>query len=275
MKLKELEKIVENMRKHPCYALLSLARTGSTAIQTALDSHPNMTWLAEIWAPASQPATTYGWTVGQRLQRSWMLPRRGFSITTGPRNMDGPLLPGVWNVAVPYVHYTDKPKFRRLNDALKDTIWPIIQRMEGHAKIIRLGRHNQIACCVSWLHANEVGIWHIRKKTKGSAARLRRKPPVKIDLAQLDKRLKYIEDHWNSLQETFPDALEVYYEDLVLTPRKLYAKIFDYLGVKRHSVVSAVAKNTTPWYKRVANWAELREHYRGNAKYEHCFEETD
>jgi hypothetical protein len=269
-----LEHLLEELRQHPCYMLLAIPRTGSAAIWSALDCHPDMHWLSEIWAAESQGDSVRGWTVGKRLRKSWGLPGGGFCHTEPPEHVDEPLHPELWDMSIPHAKQSEGKRWRRLDAALKTFIWPAIWRLKDHIKVIRLDRRNEIARCVSGRVAMKCNIWQVWNRVKRKARQQTLEATrIEVDLEAVDRDIARRREHWRLLQEHFPDALELYYEDFNARPSAVFSRIFEYLGVSPVRVAPQVRKNPVSWKDRVLNYEELREHFRDRPEFDHCFEE--
>lgn len=267
----ELATLIEKMREHPCYLLLAVPRAGNTAIWTALNTHPMLNWLGEVWGAEAQGKKFAGLTVGERLMESWGKLNGGSTCTGLPCYFAEPLHPESWSIAVPFTGKMRNAEAARYEEILQRFFWSVTWSLKDHLTVIRLTRRDELARAVSALHARAVGAWHAWDKR--GRFRLKTAPAVLLSPADIEVAVARGRERYEQQKKHFPDALEVFYEDFVAHKQDTFARICDHLGVPQHKITPGVRKNPTHWRDRVLNYQEIRKHFQNKPEFAHSFEE--
>jgi len=241
------------------YLMVSQGRCGSTMLYTALDTHPDMRWYGELFAPEAQPGYAKNWTLGYRLQKAWGEPRVGFSLVDHAISWRLPTKLGMTNLPLRKVKKTDVKEWAA-NDAIaRQFIYPILRTVAGALKVILLHRKNLLARYVSQEFSKQAGIWHIRKRRHIS--QMVDAPPVHIDPAAAKADIAAMVNLYEELRRDFPNSIHCTYEGLQSNINGELSRIFDFLNVRKADVQPATHKIPRPWQDRVSNMRELKEHF--------------
>lgn len=225
------------------FVVLFQARSGSTYLTEALDSHPEIYAAGEMFAQRKSKGEA---------QLAAIESFYKFVPESEPRAM---------GFKTKLIDVADGPGFRNL-------------LREVRARVILLGRRNRVKHAVSWFTSQRLfestGDWNRYGDHDAGA--------LTIDPEQFDHRLSYFETNGRKL-ESYVMTVEaptlcLYYEDLLLRKRETIDLALHFLGVNPVEVSGKARKNTGDDLRQVvANFDELRERYVGTP-YEAMFDEV-
>lgn len=221
-------------RKEPGWLLSSYPRTGTHMLITALDQHPDLSCLGEVFNP-NHPAGAHGMTSTQQvLEACWPGPNYGFAMHCYIARKGG----------ASGFQPPQKP-FRDVWDHLP----PI-------AKAVCIRRRNLLARHVSHVKANETKIWFGSRKGPNKKA-------VRVDPVKALRDIAFVQECWRQQDAFFKVKHVVWYEDLVEKFDEVCRGVQAFLGVTTMSIAPTTTKLGRPLRDDVENFGYLRQALAG------------
>jgi LPS sulfotransferase NodH len=228
------------------FVIIFVARSGSTFLQTLLDSHPRIEATGEPFSASGRSDSDS--------QIAWVRAYWRPAWRAGSRRALG--------FKTKWVDIADPDRFGKL-----------IRHRNG--RVITLYRRNTIKNAVSWSTAQE------RYSVTGEWNRRFGEPPlssVYISPAVLEENLRLVELHRQQLEKFFGGvgvpSISIAYEDLLTRREVVLEEVCRFLGVRFRSLSSPLEKNTSDdLRKAIQNFTALRDRYVGT-QYEAMFDEV-
>lgn len=207
------------------FAIVGTARTGSNFLSSGLKTSPSIRMYHEIFADHNRQ-------IGKDFEKV------------------------LATVFQPESRSTEVVGFKVFYNHLTDEEW---QKLLSHRelKAIHLTRRNRIKTVISLEIAFKTGRWTKSRSSGGSEDKR-----LTLDPAKLLKRLEQIEDGESLTRARFSDRplLEVVYEELVRSPREVFAVIGSYLGVSDidPDKIRLKRQNPEPLKQLITNYEEVK-----------------
>lgn len=221
--------------KRPGWLLSSFPRCGTHMLITALDRHPALSCLGEVFNP-THPAGTHGLTTTQQiLEACWASPTYGFAMHCYLGRKGG--APGFQAPHKSFPH-----------------VWAHLPR---DIPVISCRRRNLLAKHVSHAKANQTKVWF----NFGQAGPVRQS--VRIDPAKFLKDMEFTKNCWQASEEVWPHQHIVYYEDLAHATEATLRGVQEYLGVEPVALTPRTVKLGRTLREDVENFGPLRQALAG------------
>lgn len=235
--------------------MLGMGRCGSNLVRTALRSHPSLAVFNELY---NRSQDRVDWShLGFRSNEDDMHLREAAPVEFLERRVFRPMWPGLRAVG-----------FKLFYDHVPDDspLWRALERQP--LRVIHLKRRDLLEAYASLTVAEKTGEW-IRPIHREAVT-----PPTQIEL-EYESCLAYFGQAvaWREeFDRRFPQALEVFYEDLVTDFDGQMHDIQCYLGVRPRRLQPTTRKqNRRPLQTLIANYRELQAGFRGS-RWEHLFD---
>lgn len=201
-------------------------------LRTALNEHPGITCHGEIFHVVNHAHSLEQNGVVEHLRKFNLAPHDGF-IMHGLVPMEGQ----------PYIQiYKD--------------LWVALQVF--HVPVISLRRRDLIRRCASAKIANKHNHWR-----RDSAADAATQDTCTLTVGELLRDCNHAADSFDEADVMFPEALVVFYEDLVSNWSYELARIQDFLGVVSQPLVPTTRKQDTRGIRQIiTNYDDLRSRVR-------------
>lgn len=217
-------------------------RSGSTLLQTLLNSHPNVVCMHELLLKSG----------GKSRFRRYNVGRRGELIALRKRNM-GAFLQAVlkepqppWVQAIGFKAMYVQPR----DAAARVETWKVLGEVDG-LRVIWLDR-NSVRRVISFAIARKTGHW-IGQQTK---------EPIAIDPDYVLRRLRFEEREAEKARRAIQGVpvLNVQFESLVEDPPSTLGGVQEFLGVRQRSLQSSLSRqNPRSLKEMVANYDDVRD----------------
>ncbi len=226
------------------FVLLFEGRTGSTYFMEALAQHPHIEARGEMLDPllAQGAAAQLAWT-RRYLTPPWRGPHKAIGFKTKLRAVLDPL------------QFADLLRRHRVF-------------------VIHMQRRNRIKSVISTFRVMQLNAQKNDTDRQRPAERFniyapdQRPPPLPVDIAKFREILQQRTQREQALAAYIADlrrpTLDLFYEDLMLTPTRTFDQVFDFLAVPSHPVSGQAIKLTSDDLRHVVlNFDELRSAFTG------------
>ena len=234
--------------KNKMFVIQSLPRCGTHLLRTALDSHPDIDCLGDVFDPNSSGRHGF-----PKLRPT---PAEVITYCSTQARLTG-------FVAHAHAGLAEDETGAGLDEAYRAQpevragpgLW---QAIPPATPVITLWRRNLLARHVSQLVAQHSSVWAVRRGDP-----LPPPPRLKVDCSQMLADFARIRALMEIARRRFPAALRVSYEQLVEQADTSFAKIQEFLGVVPKSLSPRTAKQGRPLAETIINLDEVEATLRG------------
>lgn len=231
------------------FILLTDNRTGSTLVQEALNSHPNLGVESEILC-FHAPETSWACQERQKLAKEMYFGKHLKGL-----NEYSDLIPLINRIFQKF----DGFKIHRRNQIACDNPAWVYLANKPDLKVIHLIRRNKLLQYISLMRSNKSQVWHV--DANGQKPEL---PKVHIDVNaawNLMRSWEIEEEYFKNLF-AFKDNITIYYEDLLKNTHNVLAYVQGFLGVEMQELLVAYQKvNPDNIDDMVENVEEVRSYF--------------
>ena len=233
------------------FVIVSSGRSGSTFLETLLNSHPNIRSLSEIFHERElDPKTVFYYPKSRKQHKLF--------IDDPQRFLDVVLYNRYFHKDISYVGF--KILYYQTRFHKQASVWPYLADHK-EIKIIHLKRNNLLAQYLSLVRAKKTDTWTQWKTRKDSYE------PVTLRLKECVGYFRAMENFMDETDWMFlrHDVKEVRYEDLVADRERQLGDILDFLGVQNHTKLytGLIKQNPLPLSQSIANYEGLKRQLLG------------
>lgn len=217
------------------FVVLAFGRSGSTLLVNYLCSHPNVVCYHEPFHQRGWHGRLAGANVKEAVDliyRTGLSPTLGMRARSLVRRLRG--RKPIWTEQTQRAHYG-----QRAAVGFKVTVAQALQVYPGlwewlcsddQTRVVLLRRRNTVSRFVSYLVAQERGVWHSSDPRDVAQSR------VRVELAELLNFAKEQEQQFRAVREGIGSdpcrVVETTHEDLGAKPHTVMAELFQFLGVE-------------------------------------------
>lgn len=248
--------LLPSQSQYQRFIILGMGRCGSNLIRTALARHPGVVVFNELY---NSTQGRIGWAQpGYRTTKADLRLRESDPVEFLEERVYRPMWPGVRAVGFKLFYYhvpDDSP------------LWPALQG-DPDLKVIHLKRRDLLEAYASLTVAEKTGVW-IQPVHREAP-----KAPEQVEL-EYEACLNYFTQAvaWrDEFDRRFPEALEIYYEDVIQDYVNQIQGIQSWLGVRPRRLHPTTRKqNRRPLQQLIANYRDLQARFRGS-QWEYLFD---